>query len=789
MLKQKIKKLTVLVLTAALAVTSAGLIPELGLTAEAKTQDSTKAQNIFFYVKNDEGKSVLMKVMSLDELKKLSHGQLSADGAETGQNYYMSSTDNYPTTQYCEARGFTIPELVEYVKNGSSVPGASAITYQGDDLIRFMATDSYGNYMHSWTYNDLYGVDRYYFEGLYDASNGWNTGWEISGEENSKYGLSLEEYHSTYRAGDSYYDAKRKVFDTGKKTDAILAVESYSGRTTTETLSASTEIGLAGYIAANGGTVMGSLKNVLEDTWALRLCVPMSEADLMSAHRTAYDNFKWVYNMELDMAGSGAPKSQGTVAQPTASASVSADGKTLTVTMSCSTPGAQIYYSFTDAPQTLYTGPVSYDISGRNLESTPVTFYMTAVKEGYDDAGQITVKYPQSGVRFKTVYSTMTGTDLVLEAEDDVTAEEWNTWTSAILGISAKTPSSSSYVPLEASQYKVDKSSRKITIDKSVLEETGSYSFAFYAKGFSNKNVSLTAKKAAPSIAGQTAPLGSDVTFTFDDGGYQNGLYLYITAPGESESTMISASYLDRTQSGKVTIKKEYYDSSSCKITSQGSYTLEFVNNSYAPSSQKVTLDIGDGGNQGMSPGNARFSDVPSGSWYYDAVNYVADNGYFSGTSAAEFSPGANMTRGMFVTVLGRMAVIDTAQYTDSSFSDVPAGKYYSPYVQWASANGIVSGVGNGKFNPDGQITREQMAVIMYNYVKFTGGDTSADSGRFDGFSDRASVSSWAKEAMIWAAHTELINGSNGNLSPSGNATRAQVAQIVKNLCEKFVQS
>ena len=789
MRKQKIRRLTSLMLAAALAVTSAASVPQLCLEAQAKTQESTKAQNVFFYVRNDEGKSVLMKVMSLDELKKLSHGQLAADGSETGENYYMSSTDNYPTTQYCEARGFTIPELVEYVKSVSQVPGVSAITYWGDDLMRFMATDSYGNYMHSWTYNDLYGVNRYYFEGIYDSSSGWNTGWEISGEENSKYGVSLEEYNSTYRAGDPYYDAKRKVFAGGKQTEAVLATESYSGRTTTETLSASTEIGLASYVAANGGAVTGSLKNVLEDTWALRLCIPMSEADLMSAHRTAYDNFKWVYNMELDMAGSGAPKSQGTVAKPTASASVSADGKTLNVTMSCSTPGAQIYYSFDDAPQTLYTGTVSYDVSGRNLESNPVTFYMTAVKEGYDDAGLITVKYPQSGVRFKTVYSAMTGTDLVLEAEDDVTSSEWNAWTAAILGISAKAPSSSSYVPLETSQYKIDNSAKKITVDKSVFRETGSYSFSFYAKGFSNKNVSLTVKNAAPSLNDQTLSMGSDVTFSFDDSGYQNGLYIYITAPGESESTMISATYLDRTQSGKVTIKKEYYDSSSCKITSEGVYTLDFVNNSYSPSSQKVTLTIGSGQEPGTNPAATRFSDVPSGSWYYDAVNYVAENGYFSGTSASEFSPAANMTRGMFVTVLGRLAGINASQYTGSSFSDVPAGKYYSAYVHWASSNSIVSGVGGGKFNPDGQITREQMAVIMYNYVKFTGADTSADSSRFDGFSDKASVSAWAKDAMIWASHTELINGSNGALNPSGNATRAQVAQIITNFCEKLAQS
>lgn len=780
-MKVKWKKAAALVLAAAVAVTSSAVIPQMSLESEAKTQNSTPAQNVFFYAKNDQGKSVLMKIIDIEELEKLSHGKVSAAGGE--ENYYYSATDNYPTTQYCEGRGFTVPELVEYVKQVSDVPGAQALTYQGQDLMRFMATDGYGNYTHSWTYDDLYGTKRYYFEGLYDEDSGWNTGWEIAGEENSKFGMDLETYNAQYKASDVYYDAKRRVFNSGEETEAILATESFSGRTTTDSLTASTEVGLASYISANGGTVKGSLKDALTGREALRLCIPMSEADLMSAHRTAYDNFKWVYNMELDMAGSGAPVSQGTVAEPKASASVSADGKTLSVTMSCSTPGAQIYYSFSDAPQTLYSGTVTYDISGRDLESNPVTIYMTAVKEGYDDAGQITVKYPESGVRFKTLYSAMTGADVVFEAEDDVSSQEWNDWTSAMIGVSVKSPSISGYAALESSQYKIDKDGRTITIDKSVFTETGSYSFMFYAKNYANKSVSLSVKKAAPEVKIQNAQIGKDITAEFDDANYQSGLYLYIIAPGESESSMISSTHLDRTQPGKVILKSSYFDSSSCKIKEPGSYVLEFTNNSYAPSSQKVTVQVtGDSG----QPGGSGFKDVAADSWYYDAVNYVAEHGYFSGTSADSFSPDSSMTRGMFVTVLGRMAKVDTSKYSGGSFSDVPSGQYYSAYVKWASENGIVSGVGGGRFQPNGEVTREQMASIMYQYLKFTGADTAADDTRFNSFADKGAVSSWAKEAMIWASDTEVINGSGGKLNPSGKATRAQVAQIIMNFCQKF---
>lgn len=773
----KKKRLTAAVLTVMVTL-SAGIFTGPVPEAEAKTQESSAAENVFFYAKDDQDNSVLLKVMSLDELKKISHGQGSTDASGQEENYYISATDNYPTTQYCEARGFTLPELVDYVKETSSVGGVESISYSGNDVMSFMATDSYGNYMHSWTYDELYGEPRYYFEGIYDETDGWNTGWEIGGEENSKYGMDLKTYNSQYRDQDPYYDAKRSVFESGRETEVILATESFSGRTTASSLVASTETGISDYISANGGTAAGCLSDMLDDSRALRLCIPTTEADLMTAHRTAYDNFKWIYNLQLDMQGSGAPASQGTVAAPQADVSLSADGNTITVSMSCETPGAAIYYSFDDAPQTLYEGPVTYDVSGRNLESSPVTFYMTAVKEGYDDAGVVTARYPQSGVTFKTQYSAMTGADLVFEAEDSVAQEDWNEWTQAILGVSVKAPSATGYAPLEAADYVIDDSHKTITIDQSVFTETGSYSFSFYARGFANKTVSLTVKKAAPQISVSEAAFGGEIIFTFDDEGYQNGLYMYITPQGKDDPVMISSNYLDRTVPGQVKLLPSYYDSPSCEIESEGIYAFQLVNNSYAPSSQDVAVAVGSG------TSSRRFSDVAADSWYFDAVNYVAENGYFSGTSGTTFSPLAEMTRGMFVTVLGRLHGVDASQYAACGFSDVDAGKYYAPYVEWASENGIVAGTGGGLFDPDGMITREQMAVIMYNYVAFTGGDVAADKSRFDSFADRTTVSSWAENAMIWACEKELINGSGGMLTPQGYATRAQVAQIVMNFCE-----
>ena len=182
------------------------------------------------------------------------------------------------------------------------------------------------------------------------------------------------------------------------------------------------------------------------------------------------------------------------------------------------------------------------------------------------------------------------------------------------------------------------------------------------------------------------------------------------------------------------------------------------------------------------------FTDVSSADWFYDAVSYAVSEGLFNGVSDTQFAPNSNMTRAMFVTVLGRLAKVDTSKYSGDSFTDVEKGSWYDPYVQWASENGIVNGVSDGVFRPNGQITREQMAAILYRFAKFSGIDTAvSDESAFLAFPDNASVSSYARESMIWAVSVGIINGTGTGLSPQNNATRAQVAQIMKNYAEKIL--
>ena len=178
------------------------------------------------------------------------------------------------------------------------------------------------------------------------------------------------------------------------------------------------------------------------------------------------------------------------------------------------------------------------------------------------------------------------------------------------------------------------------------------------------------------------------------------------------------------------------------------------------------------------------FTDVARSAWYFDAIDYAYKNGLFAGTTATTFSPGAPMTRGMFVTVLYRLDGLPAAGQS-GGFSDVRnSSLYYYDAVTWASSNGIVTGYTDGTFQPDKAVTREEMAAIMHRYASFKGRNMQAPGNAYDAFPDSAEVSSYATAAMRWAVSWEIIRGSGGRLLPKNTATRAEVAQIVFNFCE-----
>lgn len=177
------------------------------------------------------------------------------------------------------------------------------------------------------------------------------------------------------------------------------------------------------------------------------------------------------------------------------------------------------------------------------------------------------------------------------------------------------------------------------------------------------------------------------------------------------------------------------------------------------------------------------FIDVPANIWYRNAVQYVYENGIMSGTSDITFSPDMATTRGMIVTILYRLEGMPKTG-TANGFTDVPVGAYYEDAVAWASANNIVSGYGNGLFGPEDKVTREQMAVIIYNYHKAMGKDVSNIEGmRIYEFTDYESISDWAVTAVRYCLNAGIFNGNaDGTLNPKGNVTRAELAVIINNL-------
>ena len=177
------------------------------------------------------------------------------------------------------------------------------------------------------------------------------------------------------------------------------------------------------------------------------------------------------------------------------------------------------------------------------------------------------------------------------------------------------------------------------------------------------------------------------------------------------------------------------------------------------------------------------FTDIHN-HWAADNILFAASRGLLSGTSDTTFSPNTGMTRGMFVTALGRLAGINPDSYKTGKFTDVKADAYYAPYVNWAAQNGIVEGVTATTFAPDSNINREQMAVIMANYAKKLGYDLPKTLQAVT-FADNAQISSWAKNAVRTMQQAGILAGKNGNkFDPKGTATRAEVATVLRRFVE-----
>ena len=264
-----------------------------------------------------------------------------------------------------------------------------------------------------------------------------------------------------------------------------------------------------------------------------------------------------------------------------------------------------------------------------------------------------------------------------------------------------------------------------------------------------------------------------------------NASWSYISSGSSSSYPIYSVSTPSKTENGSVTVSpKSASKGSTVTITVKpdSGYVLETLTVTDKNGNELTLKDKGDGKYtftmpdskvtitptfskiEDTKPSKNGFDDVASSDWFADAVKYVTDKGLMNGTDDNQFSPNATTTRAMLMTVLARYVGEDTTG----------GATWYEKGMEWAKAKGVSDGT-----NPNANITREQLVTMLYRYA----GSPKAD-GKLDSFSDAASVSTYAADAMQWAVANGIVNGSNGKLNPQNNATRAEVAAILMRFCE-----
>ncbi|HIZ78093.1 MAG TPA: S-layer homology domain-containing protein [Firmicutes bacterium] len=183
---------------------------------------------------------------------------------------------------------------------------------------------------------------------------------------------------------------------------------------------------------------------------------------------------------------------------------------------------------------------------------------------------------------------------------------------------------------------------------------------------------------------------------------------------------------------------------------------------------------------------SADYTDVDTGAWYHEAIDFAIENDLMNGVGDNIFNPDGNLSRAMMVRILWNME--DQPTNVSGSYSDVVAGAWYEKAVLWATANNIVNGYPDGSFGPDNSITRQEMAAILYRYAQFKEYDMTAEDD-LTRFPDGDETAEWAETFVRWAVAEGLLNGrDDGTLDPAGTATRAEVAQIFMNYCEKIAK-
>ncbi len=312
-----------------------------------------------------------------------------------------------------------------------------------------------------------------------------------------------------------------------------------------------------------------------------------------------------------------------------------------------------------------------------------------------------------------------------------------------------------------------------------------------YAGAF--QDVSVTIDTTAPVVTSVTpgagAPVNGSIVITLDDRIGPIG-----TVSLDGGATFLTGGIL----SGKVytipysglSYNTEYTVTISgfgneVSLPMVSDYTHTFTTKSKSRPYYKIEATTGAGVSTNDDAVNP-FADISQDDWFHESVIYVYKNGLMTGTGNDSFRPEGDMSRGMIVTVLYRLSG-GTGSYVNN-FSDIPSGSWYENAAAWAADNGVVYGVGDKRFAPEKMLTREQLAVILFNYAKYRGLNIAGtDDTALNGFSDTNSISSWAEEAMKWAVSAGIITGNGSQLNPQNSASRAEVAVMLQRFIERVL--
>lgn len=336
--------------------------------------------------------------------------------------------------------------------------------------------------------------------------------------------------------------------------------------------------------------------------------------------------------------------------------------------------------------------------------------------------------------------------------------------------------------------YKDVAADTKVTVAKTIKFKIATNSNKFDAA----KNI-VAGSNTTVKVTGESSPYTYEFTYTkpssSSSGGSSSGKTTYKVTTSAVNNGGVNASPSNAEKGATITITlspDKGYKLDKLTVTDGSGKTVSTVKKSdtvYTFTMPASAVKVGVSYVKATeTPSETKFNDVSANDWFASAVDYVTGKGMMNGTAANTFSPKANTTRGMVVTVLYRLE--NQPSTSAASFTDVASGAYYANAVAWANANGIVSGYGSGKFGPNDKVTREQLAAILYRYAQYKKYDVSG-ANSLDGYTDVQSVSSYAVPALQWANAAGVVTGKSGSkLDPKGNATRAEVAAMLMRFCE-----